>query len=93
MDRLQETQQRINELQSARGDDQQQIVLTAEQAAEIEKFRQQRFETQRELKNVRRNLRQEIEQLGFQVKALNMAALPLIVAIYGIARGWRRRRS
>lgn len=93
MDRLQETQQRINELQSARGDDQQQIVLTPEQAAEIEEFRKQRFETQRELKNVRRNLRQEIEQLGFQVKALNMAAIPLLVAVYGVARGWRRRRS
>ncbi len=92
MDRLQETQQRLNELQVAR-DDQQQIVLTPEQAAEIEEFRKIRFETQRELKNVRRNLRQDIERLGFQVKALNMAAIPLLVAVFGVARGWRRRCS
>jgi ABC-type uncharacterized transport system involved in gliding motility auxiliary subunit len=92
MDRLQETQQRLNELQVAR-DDQQQIVLTPEQAAEIEEFRKIRFETQRELKNVRRNLRQDIERLGFQVKALNMAAIPLLVAVFGVARGWRRRRG
>lgn len=92
MDRLQETQRRLGELQTAR-DDQQQVVLTPEQAAEIEKFRQIRFETQRELKNVRRNLREDIEKLGFQVKAFNMAAVPLLVALFGIVRGWRRRHG
>lgn len=92
MDRLQEAQQRLNELQAAR-DDKQQVVLTPEQAAEIESFRKQRFETQRELKNVRRNLREDIERLGFKVKAFNMAAVPLLIAVYGVARGVRRRRG
>ena len=90
-DRLQETQRRLNELQAAR-DDKQQVVLTPEQAAEIEQFRKERFETQRALKNVRRNLREDIEQLGFNVKSINMAAVPLLVAVYGLVRGWRRRQ-
>lgn len=92
LDRLQETQRRLSELQVAR-DDQQQVVLSPEQAAEIEEFRKIRFETQRELKNVRRNLREDIERLGINVKAVNMAAVPLLVAFYGMVRGWRRRRG
>lgn len=89
--KLQETQRRLGELQAAR-DDQQQAIITPEQKAEIETFRKQRFETQRELKEVRRNLRREIEVLGFQVKAVNFAAVPVLVALFGIARGIRRRR-
>jgi len=92
MDRLQETQQRLAELQASR-DDKQQMVITPEQAAEIENFRKIRFETQRELKSVRRNLREDIERLGVQIKAFNMALIPALVAGYGIFRGWRRRKG
>ena len=90
-DKLVEAQRRLNELQSAKTADQQ-LVLNAEQKAEIEKFRQQRFETQRQLKEVRKNLRSSIERLGLTLKALNMAAVPLVVALFGIGLGWRRRR-
>ncbi|HMO50701.1 MAG TPA: Gldg family protein [Kiritimatiellia bacterium] len=92
LERLQETQRRLSELQAAR-DDQQQTIISPEQQAEIENFRQLRFDTQRELKQVRRNLRQDIEQLGFQVKAANMVAIPALVALYGLVRGWRRRQG
>lgn len=89
--KLQETQRRLGELQSAR-DDQQQAIITPEQKAEMETFRKQRFETQRELKEVRRNLRRDIEVLGYQVKVVNFAAVPLLVAVFGIVRGMIRRR-
>jgi ABC-type uncharacterized transport system involved in gliding motility auxiliary subunit len=89
--KLQETQQRLNALQSAKSDDQQ-LVLSAAQKAELEKFRQERFETQRQLKEVRKNLRRSIEQLGLTLKVLNLAAVPLMVATLGLALGWRRRR-
>jgi len=92
MERLQETQRRLSELQMARTD-QQQMIISPEQAAEIENFRQIRFETQRELKQVRRNLRQDIERLGVQVKAVNLAAVPALVAVFGLIRGWRRRQG
>jgi len=91
MEKLQETQRKLSEIQMTR-DDKQQLVITPEQKAEIEEFRKIRFDTQRELKTVRRNLRQEIETLGVRVKAVNIAAVPLVVAVYGIIRGWRRRR-
>ena len=92
MDRLQEAQRRLSELQNARSDDQK-MIITPEQKAEIENFRKVRFETQRELKNVRRNLRKDIESLGLQVKAVNVAAVPVLVVLFGVARGLRRRRG
>ena len=33
-----------------------------------------------------------IEQLGLRLKVLNMAAVPLLVAAFGIGFGWRRRK-
>ena len=89
--KLMETQQRLNELQSAKSDDQQ-LVLSAAQKTELEKFRQQRFETQRQLKEVRKNLRHSIEALGLKLKVLNMAAIPLLVALFGIGFAWQRRK-
>ncbi len=88
--KLAAAQQRLNELQSAKSADQQ-LVLSAAQKAELEKFRQERFETQRQLKEVRKNLRHSIEKLGLTLKVLNLAAVPLLVAAFGIGLGWRRR--
>ena len=79
------------QLQAAKSDDQQ-LVLSAEQKAELEKFRQQRFETQRQLKDVRKNLRHSIESLGLRLKVINLMAVPLVVAVFGVVLGWRRRR-
>ena len=89
--KLVETQQRLSELQTAKSDDQQ-LVLSAAQKAEIERFRQERFETQRQLTEVRRNLRQNIERLGLALKVGNMAAVPLLVGVFGIVHGLKRRK-
>lgn len=91
-EKLMQTQQRLNELQAAKSEDQQ-LVLSPEQKAEIEKFRRERFETQRQLKEVRKNLRRSIERLGLTLKVLNMAAVPMLVAVFGVVHGWRRRRQ
>ena len=88
--KLAAAQQRLNELQAAKSEDQQ-LVLSSAQKAELEKFRRERFETQRQLKEVRKNLRHSIETLGLTLKVLNMAAVPLLVAAFGIGFGWRRR--
>jgi ABC-type uncharacterized transport system involved in gliding motility auxiliary subunit len=89
--KLEAAQERLNQLQEAQGDDSQ-LVLGAAQRAEIEKFRLERFETQRELTQVRRNLRQSIERLGLGLKIANMAAVPFLVALFGAWHGWSRRR-
>ena len=66
-------------------------MLSPAQKAEVEKFRQERFETQRQLKEVRKNLRSSIERLGLALKVINLAAVPLLVALVGIGFGLRRR--
>jgi ABC-type uncharacterized transport system involved in gliding motility auxiliary subunit len=79
-------QSRIQSLQQTKPDGQQQI-MTPEQATEIKKFREEVFQTQKALKEVRKNLRRDIERLGIRLKILNIAAVPLLVALFGILRG------
>lgn len=90
-EKLQAAQSRINALQQTKDAGQQQI-LTSEQAAEIKKFREEVFQTQQSLKEVRKNLRRDIETLGMRLKVLNIAAVPLLVALFGIVRGlWLKK--
>lgn len=88
---LQDAQARINELQAAKDQDQR-FILSPAQADEIEKFDEKVFETRRKLKEVRKNLRKDIEALGLKLKFINIAAVPLAVAAFGIVRGLRRRK-
>jgi ABC-type uncharacterized transport system involved in gliding motility auxiliary subunit len=89
---LREAQQRINQLQSGKTEDQR-FILTDKQREEIERFKQKEFEIKRQLKDVRRNLRADIERLGFKIKAVNIALMPLLVGIGGIVYGLRRKRQ
>jgi len=89
-ERLQQAQARLNELQRNKDADQQ-YILSPEQKREIDNFREQRFETQRQLKEVRKNLRADIERLGLTLKAVNMGLVPALVAIFGIVHGVLRR--
>lgn len=90
-DQLQATQSRLNELESTKDKDQR-LVMSAEQQKEIANFRAQAFETRRQLKEVRKNLRGDIERLGIRIKTVNIAAMPIAVTLFGIAYGLRRRR-
>ena len=69
------------------------MILSPEQKKEIEAFRKQRFDTQRQLKLVRKNLRHDIEALGLKLKVINIGLVPALVALFGVSRGWYRRRK
>lgn len=94
--KLRETQQKIDELQRAKPDEQNPgslIILSPEQQAEIEKFRQEKVETRKELRNVQHQLRKDIEGLGRTVKLVNIWLMPAAVGIAALALGaWRARR-
>lgn len=90
-ERLRETQMKLDELEALK-DPAQRLVVTPEQQKEVDQFRQQLIETRRQLKDVRKNLRREIEALGLWLKGLNTAAMPALVIVMGLAHGWRRRR-
>jgi len=89
---LREAQRQINQLQAGKADDQR-FILSDSQRAAIERFQQQEFEIKQQLKDVRKNLRSDIERLGIKVKAINIALMPLLVGIGGIVYGLRRKRS
>jgi ABC-type uncharacterized transport system involved in gliding motility auxiliary subunit len=90
-EQLQATQARLNALQQTREDGEQNF-LSPEQEAEIKRFREEVFQTQQSLKEVRKNLRRDIESLGMRLKGLNIIGIPLLFAAYGIGRGlWMKK--
>jgi ABC-type uncharacterized transport system involved in gliding motility auxiliary subunit len=90
-DNLGQTQEKLNALQKGRGQGAG-AILTAEQQSELENFRRKAAETRLALKEVRRELRADSEALQFWTKVLNIALMPLVVAIAGIALAIVRRR-
>ena len=92
---LQKTTAKLQELQKAQGAaaaGKTGQILTAEQQAEIERFRKTMAETRLALKEVRKNLRQDAESLVFWTKVVNIALMPILVAIAGLLVGLLRRR-
>jgi len=88
---LGQTQEKLNALQKGRGPGAG-AMLSAEQQSELENFRRKAAETRLALKEVRRELRSESEALQFWTKVVNIALMPLLVAIAGIAFAILRRR-
>jgi ABC-type uncharacterized transport system involved in gliding motility auxiliary subunit len=92
-DELQKTTAKLQELQKGQkqGPGGQQI-LNPEQQAELERFRKTVAEGRLALKEVRKNLRQDAEALVFWTKVANIALMPLLVAVLGLALALVRRR-
>jgi ABC-type uncharacterized transport system involved in gliding motility auxiliary subunit len=102
-DQIKKGEMRINELQRERGasgagavDANGFLVLTPEQAEELKKLEQASKDARRELREVQRSLRAEIESTGTRLMVLNVVAWPLAVAT--LATGWislryRRQRG
>jgi ABC-type uncharacterized transport system involved in gliding motility auxiliary subunit len=67
-------------------------ILSAAQQAELENFRRKALETRLELKEVRKALRAESEALQFWTKVINIAAIPVLVALAGLMLALHRRR-
>jgi ABC-type uncharacterized transport system involved in gliding motility auxiliary subunit len=94
-DELQKTTAKLQELQKAQGGPggKSGQILTAEQQAELDRFRKTVAETRLELKEVRRNLRQDAESLVFWTKVANIALMPLLVALFGLLVAFLRKRK
>ena len=88
---LNETQSRLAELERSK-DAGQQFILTPEQQEEIKAFRQKEAEAKKELKDVRKTLRREVDALEQRVKWTNILAMPLLVAAAGLVIAFVRHR-
>ena len=94
--KLSQAEERLQKLQTdARGADGA-LVLSAEQRAEIEKFRADTVSIRKDLRDVQFQLRKDVDQVTGWVKAINIGAVPVLVAIFALVlalvrRGMRRR--
>jgi ABC-type uncharacterized transport system involved in gliding motility auxiliary subunit len=73
-----------------------QLILTPEQRAEIEKYKNQVVETNRELRVVQHQLQRDVEALGTRLKILNIGLMPVAVGLAAVGLSIirvNRRRS
>lgn len=90
---LQNAQQQLNELQ-AKKEPGQTLILSPEQQAKIAEFRKKERDTQRELRELRKNLRQDIDSMENRIKWANIAGVPALVAFTGIFLAiYRKQRT
>ncbi|MEI6414136.1 MAG: Gldg family protein [Pseudomonadota bacterium] len=92
--RLEETERRLVDLERGKkgGTDAQSLMLTPEQQAEVEGFRAEKVRIRRELREVRQQLRHDIDNLQTLIKVFHIGMIPLGVAIAGVWLGLRRTR-
>jgi ABC-type uncharacterized transport system involved in gliding motility auxiliary subunit len=91
-DGLQETQTKLNELQRNK-DKGQRFVMSPEQQAELAKFRQKEVEVKRELKQLQKTLRREVDSLRTSWKWANILLMPLAVAVSGLVVALYKRKK
>ncbi|WP_395790718.1 Gldg family protein [Aquimonas sp.] len=93
---LTETERQLTELQSQRSGDDGGMLLSVEQQAAIKRFQDQKLRIRKDLRDVRRELDEDISRLGAQLKIINIAGVPLLLTVLAIAFAWsrvRRRRQ
>jgi ABC-type uncharacterized transport system involved in gliding motility auxiliary subunit len=81
---LRDTEQKLNDLQ-ARREDRNTTILTPEQEKEIDRFRDERATIRKQLRQVRRDLDRDIENLGNTLKVINIGLVPLVISLASIA--------
>jgi ABC-type uncharacterized transport system involved in gliding motility auxiliary subunit len=87
------TERRLTELQSEK-EDAGSLILSPEQSAEIERFRDEQVATRKALRAVQHDLRKDIDRFQLWIKVVNIGLVPLLVGLTaaGVA-SWRTRRQ
>jgi ABC-type uncharacterized transport system involved in gliding motility auxiliary subunit len=89
---LQQTETKLTDLQGKRND-QSSLALSPEQEAELKRFVAEKARVRKELRETQRGLDVDINRLNTRLKVINIAIVPLVVAIAGvIVLSLRRRR-
>jgi ABC-type uncharacterized transport system involved in gliding motility auxiliary subunit len=92
IERVEATNRRLQDLEQQK-DASQRLIISPEQEREIAKFKKERQKINRELKEVRKNLRADIETLGTILKGINIFLIPFLVSIAGIAFAFYKQRK
>src|SRR5918994_147600 len=87
--RIEETDAKIRQLKEE--EQQSRVILTAAQQEEIENFRGEMIRLRQELRAVQRSLREDVESLSTRIKALNIWAVPILIALLAAGLAWFQR--
>jgi ABC-type uncharacterized transport system involved in gliding motility auxiliary subunit len=90
--KLKDVQDQLSKLERAGGDGS--VILSESDRQAVDKFRGDMLSIRRELREVKRALRQDIDRLDGWLKFTNIALVPLLIGVGGL--GWaavRRRQS
>ena len=92
-DRLADTQQKLSQMQ-AKKEGNQRFILSPEQQTAIAKFKQDQASVNKELKEVRKDLRKEIDSLETTLKWVNIGLMPFFVTSVGLGLAiFKRKRT
>jgi len=89
--KLSDTEKKLAELQTGKSKDQE-MILSPEQRAELQRFLDQKVEIRKELRQVRRGLDDKIESLGTRLKLLNIGLMPLLITLLALGFAWWKRQ-
>jgi ABC-type uncharacterized transport system involved in gliding motility auxiliary subunit len=92
LSRIDETEAKIGKLKEE--EQTSGVILTAAEQQEIDSFRGEMIRLRQELRGVQRSLHEDVEKLSTRVKALNIWAVPVLIALLaaGLA-GFQRIRA
>lgn len=88
--REQELQEKLNKVEEQistllrQADPEQKVVLSQKVKEQIDQARQEKVEVAKQLRNVKRDLRRSIDELGSTLQFLNILLVPLLIGLYGI---------
>jgi len=83
---LGETEKKIRDLQQEQGS-KKSYLLNNKLTTEIEKFRNERLATRKELRGVQHELKKNIEKLGAQLRFINIGLIPLLITLLALMIG------
>ncbi|MCX7556336.1 Gldg family protein [Xanthomonadaceae bacterium JHOS43] len=90
--RLQETEEKLAALQQTQPGGNA-LTLSAEQQTELLRFQDEKLRIRKDLRQVRRQLDEDIQALGGKLKFLNIAGVPLLLTFGALGFvGWRARQ-
>ena len=69
------------------------VLLTEKEKQTVETFKSEMLNVRRELRDVKANLRRDIDKLAWWMSFFNIAAVPLLIGAFGLGLAFYTRRS
>ncbi|MBA3031295.1 MAG: hypothetical protein FP816_21115 [Desulfobacteraceae bacterium] len=93
MKKMEESTAKLEKLEKLK-DASQKFIVSPDQEKELQNFKKEKLAIHKKLKEVRRNLRADIDRLGMKVKLANIFMMPLLISILGIGYAvYKRNRA